>query len=147
MPARIRQRGLAYSDTGDYDRAIADFDQAIKLARDDARSYGLRGAAYWLAGDFDQRHCRRASEFDQAGRRGDAVGYRVRGLVYVSKGESRHGSRAPRPRPRRHQRATKILDAAIADFDEAIKIAPSDEDYSGRGYLYYKKGDSCARGR
>ena len=133
-----KQRGRAYSGTGDYDRAIADFDQAIKLARDDAPSYGMRGAAYWLVGDFD-RAIADANESIRLAPR-DAAGYRVRGLVYVSKSESYTEAFLKSLRAD-FDDVIKTLDAAIADFDEAIKIAPTDEDYSGRGYLYYKKGD------
>ena len=133
-----RQRGLAYSDTGDYVRAIADFDQAIKLARDDARSYGMRGAAYWLAGDFDRAIADATESIRLAPR--DAVGYRVRGLAYVSMSEPFTEAFLSSWLADFNE-VIKTLDAAIADFDEAIKIAPNDEDYSGRGYLYYKKGD------
>ncbi len=139
VASAYKQRGLAYSGTGDYVRAIADFDQAIKLVRNDARSYGLRGAAYWLAGDFD-RAVADADEFIRLAPR-DALGYRVRGFAYVSKSESYRALPSGQRMLTDFNEANKILDLAIADFNEAIKIAPKDEDYSGRGYLYYKKRD------
>ena len=36
---------MSYANKGDYQRAIAEFDQAIKLAPDDADLYVARGAA------------------------------------------------------------------------------------------------------
>jgi Flp pilus assembly protein TadD len=39
-------RGLARSNKGDFERAIADFDQAIKLAPRDAEAYAGRANAY-----------------------------------------------------------------------------------------------------
>ena len=42
------RRGDSYSDIQDYDRAIADYDQAIRLKPDYAEAYNKRGyASYW----------------------------------------------------------------------------------------------------
>lgn len=43
--------GTAYADKGDYDHAIADFDQAIRLKPDLAVAYNHRGLAYKLKGE------------------------------------------------------------------------------------------------
>ena len=39
-------RGIAYDHNGDYDRAIEDFTQSIKLKADDPRAFMMRGSAY-----------------------------------------------------------------------------------------------------
>ena len=39
-------RGVAYSNKGDYDRAIADYTKAIELNPDYVEAYSNRGGAY-----------------------------------------------------------------------------------------------------
>src|ERR1700743_263014 len=46
-------RARAYYLKGDYDHAIHDFDDGLRLNTKDAGFYGLRGAAYFGKGDFD----------------------------------------------------------------------------------------------
>lgn len=46
-------RGIAYKNKGDFDRAIADFTQAIQLNPKDAKPHVNRGNAYSDKGDFD----------------------------------------------------------------------------------------------
>jgi tetratricopeptide (TPR) repeat protein len=47
-------RGNAYSRKGQYDRAISDFDEAIRLRPDFADAYKQRGTAYETKGDHDR---------------------------------------------------------------------------------------------
>jgi Tfp pilus assembly protein PilF len=47
-------RGLEYLNNGNYDRAIADFTQAIKLDPNDTIVYNNRVTAYYEKGDYDQ---------------------------------------------------------------------------------------------
>ena len=42
----FNDRGFAYADLGEYQKAINDYDQAIALDPDDAISFGNRGVAY-----------------------------------------------------------------------------------------------------
>src|SRR5215467_1073897 len=59
-------RGFAYERKGDVARAIADYDQAIRLNPTDARVYALtytrRGMLYYNKGD----HERAIADYDQA---------------------------------------------------------------------------------
>ena len=49
-----QSRESLIADKGDYDRAIADFDQAIQLKPDYADAYYNRGIAYHDKGDYDR---------------------------------------------------------------------------------------------
>ena len=60
-PAPIRKaakaynnRGVAYYKKGDYDRAIADYNEALRLDPKDASAYNNRGSAYAGEGDHDR---------------------------------------------------------------------------------------------
>jgi tetratricopeptide (TPR) repeat protein len=46
-------RGNAYAEKGDYDRAIQDFDQSIKLAPTYAKPFNNRGVAHLRKGEHD----------------------------------------------------------------------------------------------
>jgi tetratricopeptide (TPR) repeat protein len=101
------------------DRAIADYDEAIRLNPEDADAYSNRGNAYFHKGDFD----RAITDYDEAIRLNPefADAYHNRGSAYFHKGDS---------------------DRAIADYDEAIRLNPEDADaYSNRGNAYFHKGD------
>src|SRR5262249_37259280 len=47
-------RGLAYLAKGNYDRAVADFSESIRLNPDDATYYNNRGIAYEGKQDYDR---------------------------------------------------------------------------------------------
>ncbi len=55
-------RGVAYGGKGEHDRAIADYDQAIRLNPQNVIAYSTRGLAYNNKGDYD----RAIVDFDQA---------------------------------------------------------------------------------
>lgn len=47
-------RGIAYADKKDYDRAIGDFNDAIRINPNLAMAYNNRGSAVQSKGDFDR---------------------------------------------------------------------------------------------
>src|SRR6516225_5830016 len=60
-PEFFDNRGLAYADNGDYDRAIADYNEAIRL-RPEAKFLDNRGNSYNYKGDYD----RAIADYDRA---------------------------------------------------------------------------------
>ena len=141
-------RGILFAMRGDYEMAITDFSEAIRLNPNWVGAYMLRGRALFASvssvrgvGDdfsgvdfvtaagrqfaagqmivFD----RATADFTQALRLdpNNALIYRERGNTYLSIGD---------------------LDHAIADFTQAIQLDPSAAMvYSNRGNAHYEKGD------
>ena len=112
-------RGIAYEKKGEYDRAIADYDTAIKLNPKNATAYNNRGIAYSKKGEYD----RAIADYDTAIKLNPnyAMTYSNRGVAYDGKGQ---------------------YDRAIADYDMAIKLNPKyARAYNNRGNAYEKKGD------
>ena len=111
-------RGNGYARKDDFDSAIADFSEAIRLSP----NHGLhisRGAAYLAHGDYDLA----IADLDEAIRLkpGNAFAHYGRGAAY---------------------RARRDYDRAIADYNEAIRLNPNHAaSYSSRGYAYAGKGD------
>ena len=64
-PKTFVQRGNAYLNKGDDDRAVADYDTAISLEPDGAEAYGRRGDAHFNKRDYD----RAIADYDAALRR------------------------------------------------------------------------------
>jgi serine/threonine protein kinase len=121
------KRGKAASDEGkddlaaaDYDRALADYTEVIRLATGPqaAVAYRNRGSTYYQKGEF----ARAIAEYTKAIRiKEDADFYTHRGQAYIESGE---------------------IDLAISDLDEAISLdANNDKAYTERARAYWKKGD------
>ena len=121
QPAALyRSRAVAYFRKGDFERAIADTSEAIRIDPRLGKAYRTRGAAYSAKGDKD----RALADWNEAIRvdPADAMSYNNRALLYSGRGEH---------------------DRAIADFNEAIRIDPKyTAAYNGRGDANYKKGQS-----
>ena len=112
-------RGVAYVTKGDYDKAIADFDQVIELQPNHDAAHNARGSAYVAKGEYDKA----IADYDQAIELLPDLAevYNSRGGAYYSKGD---------------------YDQAIADYDQAIALQTDDaQAYYSRGGAYYSKGD------
>ncbi len=112
-------RGIAYYDKKDLDRAIADFSKAIQLDPKYAIAYNNRGVAYRDKGDFDDA----VADFSDAIRLDPnyAFAYGNRGIAYYDK---------------------KDLDRAIADYNDVILLDPkSAAAYRNRGLAYLYSGN------
>lgn len=103
------QRGLAYRRSGQPDKAIADYNRAMKLAPGDADLYNNRGIAYKAKGDL-----RRAlADYNQAIELNprQANAYYNRSIVHQKRGN---------------------LARAIADVKRFIELKPDDPDGPAR---------------
>jgi lipoprotein NlpI len=111
-------RGIAFSDKGDNDRAIADFNEAIRLDPKSAMAFDNRGSAYHDKGDND----RAIADYNEAIRLDPerAKAFNHRGYAYSDKGDN---------------------DRAIADYNEAIRLNPNSSlAYFARGRSYLFAG-------
>ena len=151
------ESGKKHYDEGDYDRAIADYDQAIRLNPQGATAHKGRALVCLLKGECD----RAIADYDQAIRLSpqDAGAYFCRGLVYGRMGERDRAiadyGQAIRLNPQFAAaysdrgfayQCNGEHDRAIADFDQAIRFDPRDADaYVNRGVSYSNKGGyDCA---
>jgi tetratricopeptide (TPR) repeat protein len=81
---RTAARGLAYEANGDHDRAIADYDETLRLDSEDPVAFYNRGIAYENKHDYDH-----AIDYSKAIRLDPeyAEAYLVRGISYENKRE------------------------------------------------------------
>jgi serine/threonine protein kinase/tetratricopeptide (TPR) repeat protein len=112
-------RGASHYLNGEYDLAISDYTEAIRLDSKNAQALLFRGSAWYDKGDKDKA----LADFDEAIRldpklAGAFVG---KGMVWYDKGDK---------------------DKALADFDEAIRLDPKFAGaFVGKGMVWYDKGD------
>ena len=119
LAVAFTNRGLAYKRKGQWDRAIADYSEAIRLKSDDAQVFNNRGNAYFHKGQLD----RAIKDYDDAIRLQPdlAEAFSNRGNVYRKKGR---------------------FDRAIKDYDDAIRFKPDNAQvFADRGLAYEKKGE------
>ena len=113
------KQGLAAYNKGNYEQAIARYNQAIHLNPNDALAYNGRGQAYYAQGDYDQAiaNYSRAIYLEP----NNANAYHKRGQAYYDQGS---------------------YDQAIADYDQAIDLNPNNPlTYNSRGNAYYGRGN------
>jgi lipoprotein NlpI len=138
-------RCWAYKAKGDYDSAMQDCNEAIRIDPANARAFGGRGAMYGERGEVD----RAIAEFNEAIRLDpkSVSAFNNRGTAYKAKGEFDRAiaefNEAIRLDPKSAiafnnrgdtYKAKNDLDRAIADYDEAIRLDPKfAKSYFGRG--------------
>jgi tetratricopeptide (TPR) repeat protein/serine/threonine protein kinase len=114
-----RKKGKGYARAGEYERAIHEFDEVIRLNAKDARAYNDRGNAFSSQKEYDKA----VADYTEAIRIDPkyAFAYGNRGLAHLHKKEY-----AP----------------AIADCTQAIQIDPKyAKAYSVRGWAHTEKGE------
>lgn len=119
LAALYANRGDAWYFKGAIDRAIADYDEAIRIDPGNVSAYTGRGNVRLDKGDLS----RAIADYDEAIRLDSrhALAYSHRGVAYFYKGDD---------------------DRAIASLDKAIQIAPRYADaYVYRGKVWYDKND------
>jgi tetratricopeptide (TPR) repeat protein len=118
--AAADERAHSYYYKGDYDQAIVEFTEAIRIEPKNSDYYSNRGIAYYHKGSYD----RAIADFTESLRlktEYPSVDYYSRATAYYAKGN---------------------YDQAIADFTEAIRLWSEDSSYYyGRGAAYYRKGN------
>jgi tetratricopeptide (TPR) repeat protein len=115
--AFYNKRGWDFYQKRDYDKAISDFNEAIRLDPNYARAYNNRGIVYGDKKEYDKA----ISDFNEAIRLdpNSAMAYDNRGNAYHDK---------------------KEYDKAISDLNEAIRLDPNyAKAYDNRGYAYNGK--------
>jgi len=111
--------GNDYYRKGDYDRAIAEYNRAIRADPNYIIAYIHRGNAYYNKGDYD----RAIADYNQAIRLDPnfIAAYHNRGNAYDEKGD---------------------YDKAIADYNQVLRLGANNAViYNDRGAVYYDKGD------
>ena len=111
--------GYAALAKGDFDTAIARFDDVVRNEPKNSAAYRGRGLAYGMKGNYDLAiaELTKAIELDPR----EATAYRCRGGFYIFKGD---------------------YDRAIDDCDAAIRRNLRDSPtYNNRGYAYLSKGN------
>jgi tetratricopeptide (TPR) repeat protein len=145
------EKGERFLDNEDYDAAIAEFTEAIRLNPNFTNAYNKRGSAYSYKGQYDAviRDFTEAIRLDP----NCAFAYANRGLTYSFKGQYDKAIEDytelirldPNTAFSYESRGRAYLnkdqyDKAIKDFAEAIRLEPNYADaYEGRGRAYFNK--------
>jgi len=153
LSAAYNGRGHAYNEKRDYDRAIADLNEAIRLDARNVAAFNNRGRAYVAKRDY----ARGIADLDQAIRLDPrhAIAFINRGSAHTESGNYERAladlNEAIRLNPKTagaYNNRGHILfelkryDTAIADFSEAIRLSPmSALAYNNRGRAYAANRD------
>jgi len=153
LAAAYVSRGNRYDDKGDYDRAIVDYTEAIRLHPKLDYAFFRRGWDNARKNEYD-RAIADSSQAIRLNSRSEAA-LLVRAYSNVRKGDYDRGiadysaalSLNPKNAGAFRSRADAYLrkrdfDRAIADYTNAIKLLPEDAiAYNNRGHAYQEKGD------
>jgi len=133
----FNNRGVGYRLKGDYDRAVADYNQAIKLNAKFASAYNNRGVAYDKKGEYD----RAILDYDQAIKlRPSAEGHYDRAIDDYNQAIKLKADFAAAFDNRCWARAVVgILKQALADCNEALRLMPNNAaTLDSRGFVFLK---------
>lgn len=118
--AALANRAAIYAEQGKYDLAIRDLDQAIQIDKQNPVALYNRGYAHFALRDYDKAIADYSSAIEHDPKM--AVAYNNRCLTRAIAG--------------------KDLVPALADCDQALKLAPLNLDARDtRGFIYLKLGD------
>jgi tetratricopeptide (TPR) repeat protein len=112
-------RAVAWEERGEYDLALKDYGEAIRLEPNKAGWYYNRGGLWYAKRDYD----RAVADYSEAIRLEprSAYPFNNRGMAWQAK---------------------KEYDKALADYDEAIRLAPKfPQAFNNRGNAWFRKGD------
>jgi tetratricopeptide (TPR) repeat protein len=146
-------RGITYQNKKDNERALADYDEAIRLDPKKDVAFNNRGRIYQAKGD----HTRALADFSEAIRIDSKAArfYYNRGISYQAKQDSDHAladynaaiALDPKYTKAYYNRGLLHLnkgehDRAIRDYTNAIRLDPTDPDaFNDRGLSFRAKGD------
>jgi tetratricopeptide (TPR) repeat protein len=124
----FKLRGNGYFAKQQYDLALRDYDQAIRLNPTDAISYWNRGKVFNVKGRYD----RALQEYDQAIKLnpGFSQAFFSRAVTYQSKATWDFDA---------YLNEGQYEDRAIEDYSEAIRLDPKSYAYDNRGTVYSLK--------
>src|SRR6266478_9010569 len=115
-------RGNAYYEKRNYDRAIQNYDEVIRLNPNHAKAFSNRGIAYGRKGDYD----RAIENYNEAIR----LNPNHANALYNRGNAYKHN---------------KDYDRAVLDYDKVIRLNPNHADaYSNRGLVRFYQGQFSA---
>ena len=153
LAAALKNRGNAYDDKGEYDRALDDYDQAVSIKADDSDAFNSRGTTHSAMGHYDLA----IRDFDQAIKLNPAstMAFNNRCFAKALAGQMERAladcNESLRIKPKNpgalasrgfvHLKL-KRYEAAIADYDAEFRVNPGNP-YSlyGRGIAKLIRGD------
>jgi lipoprotein NlpI len=147
----FNNRGLAYYSKKDYERALQDYDHAIRLGLSDADLFYRRGLVYFEKNDYN----RAIQDFDEALKLNadNVVALQKRGWAYESKKDydqairdyDRAISLQPNDGPAFIRRASalqekRLYERALADYEAATQLDPKFASERSKGFLFFYLG-------
>jgi len=154
LAAALTIRGRAYRAKGDYDHAIADYTEAIRIEPNYVLAVYSRGIAYFNKKDYDRAVADYTMSLRLAPR--DIIALQNRGHAYQARQDYDRAiadySEAIRIEPkfawafndRCYARAIagRELQQALADCNEALRLIPNDiHTFDSRGLAYLRLGE------
>jgi tetratricopeptide (TPR) repeat protein len=149
-----RERGTAYYHQENFDKAIADFTQAIALNSKDTAAYTGRGVSHFKNGDLDDALADLKQAVHLKPNSADIYHHLVD--VYEARhdwdGVIANATQVIRLNPSESAWACDMrgdactykddLERAMKEYDAAIRLNPTwDAPHYGRGWVFYKKND------